>query len=287
MRSLKQLIGVALLLAFSGGANAFFFIFPIPNLAKPSALQTIIDALEKSSETRALAFVAENKSFGSKFWVWGKHSGEISQEEANQVALEQCERNLRNAKAQSVGGQALYDFGDNKCELHPFTPNEGPKKAESKRKAAQEERERIAAIEEAKKVAAEEERKKIAAEEEKKRQQIEEEGKRKAEEETAKRIADEQERAASMAAQKQGKKSSKNAKSMSTNQDHAKTSAATDATNVDFDAEALKASKILGCKPLSAKVSGAKAGNILYKVSCGNRDPLLLSCDQSGLCLQI
>ncbi len=187
----RQLSAAIVLIAFaSSNAYAFFFIFPIPNLAKPSALQATIDALEKSVETRALAFVSEDKSFGGKVWVWGKHaSAEVSQETADRYALEQCERSLLNAKAKTEGGQLLYNFGDKKCELHPFTPNDGPKIAEARKKAAAEEAQRLAAIEEAKRLAVEEERKKLATEEEAKKVAAEEDAKKIAAEEEAKRIA--------------------------------------------------------------------------------------------------
>ena len=46
-------------------ASAFFFIIPIPNLAKPPALNALIEALEKSEETKAVAYVSEDKTFGS------------------------------------------------------------------------------------------------------------------------------------------------------------------------------------------------------------------------------
>lgn len=116
-----------LLLAFGPGtSHAFFFIFPIPNTAKPPALQSVIDALEKSKETRALAYTSEDKTFGSKYWVWGQFSGYVTQEEANKRALAACEASLANAKAQKAGGQPLYDFGDKKCELHEFSANNAP-----------------------------------------------------------------------------------------------------------------------------------------------------------------
>jgi hypothetical protein len=188
-----HVLAITLASMLSTNANAWFFIFPIPNLAKPGPLQATIDALEKSTETRALAFVSEDKSFGSKYWAWGKYAGEVSQEKANRIALEQCENSLRAAKAQSAGGQPLYNFGDKSCELHAFTPNDGPKNAEEKRKAAEEEEKRVAALDEAKRQAAEEERKRIAAEEEMRRKAAEAESRRIATEEEQLRIAAEEE----------------------------------------------------------------------------------------------
>ena len=55
---------------------------------------------------------------------------------------------------------------------------------------------------------------------------------------------------------------------------------------VDFNAEALKASRILGCSASEAKVVGAEKENILYSITCRDSAPLQLSCDPSGLCLQ-
>jgi len=57
-------------------------------------------------------------------------------------------------------------------------------------------------------------------------------------------------------------------------------------TQVDFNAEALKSSRILGCSALEAKVIGVEKENILYSVTCSDSRKLQLSCDPSGLCLQ-
>ena len=65
-------VGVATLMP--NAASAFFFIIPIPNLAKPPQLNALIEALEKSDETKAVAYVSEDKTFGSKYWVWGRRS---------------------------------------------------------------------------------------------------------------------------------------------------------------------------------------------------------------------
>ena len=102
-------------------ANAFFFFFiPIPSYAKPPQLDKIIDALEQSSETKAVAYVSEDKTFGSKYWVWGQYSGRATQEEANRIALAQCEGGLNKAKNETVGGKPLYDYGKKACELYAF-----------------------------------------------------------------------------------------------------------------------------------------------------------------------
>ncbi|MCX7246801.1 MAG: hypothetical protein NTX31_03860 [Burkholderiales bacterium] len=101
-------------------ANAFFFFIPIPNFAKPATLDKIIDALEKSTDTKAIAYVSEDKTFGSKQWVWGQTAGKMNQSDANADALKKCEYSLSNAKRQTAGGQPLYDFGNKQCELHKF-----------------------------------------------------------------------------------------------------------------------------------------------------------------------
>ena len=102
-------------------AYAIFFFIPIPNVAKPAELQKLIDAYEKSSETKAVAFVSEDKSFGSKRWVWGHKSGVMTQDEANSSALSACESSLMSIKSQLAGGKPIYDFGQKRCELYKFT----------------------------------------------------------------------------------------------------------------------------------------------------------------------
>jgi hypothetical protein len=109
------------LLLFTQNANAFFFFIPIPNLAKPADLQKLIDAYEKSSETKAVAFASEDKTFGAKQWVWGHKSGVMTQEDANNIAMRACEASLANVKSRLAGGQPVYDFGQKRCELHKFT----------------------------------------------------------------------------------------------------------------------------------------------------------------------
>ncbi len=95
-------------------------IIPIPNLAFPGALGKIRDALEKSSDTKALATVGEEKVFGSRYWVWGNVSGKMTQADADDQAMKKCMAGLQTAKSQTVGGQPLYNFGTNTCELYKF-----------------------------------------------------------------------------------------------------------------------------------------------------------------------
>lgn len=114
------LAGVVALVPFHS-ANAFFFIVPIPNLRKPPALNNLIDALEKSNQTKAVAYVSEDKTFGQKFYAWGHAVGVMTQLEANEKALAMCAANLYKAKQNTAGGQPLYDFGSKSCELYKFT----------------------------------------------------------------------------------------------------------------------------------------------------------------------
>ena len=117
---MKKLIAILALL-LTQNANAFFFIIPIPNLAKHPDLQKLIDAYEKSNETKAVAFVSEDKLFGAKQWVWGHKSGVMTQEDANNMAMRACEASLANVKSRMAGGQPVNDFGQKRCELHKFT----------------------------------------------------------------------------------------------------------------------------------------------------------------------
>jgi|ERR1043166_892957 hypothetical protein len=54
---------------------------------------------------------------------------------------------------------------------------------------------------------------------------------------------------------------------------------------IDFGAEATKASRILGCTPQLLKVVGAENRNVLYDVACSGGTALRLACDPTGLCL--
>lgn len=117
----KYYLGTVLFMTcVSANAQLFFFPIPLPNTGKPAQLTQIIDALEKSSDTKAVATVSEDKTFGSKYWNWGYVSGEMSQEDADRIALASCTINLDQMKSQSAGGKPLYDFGKKKCELHLF-----------------------------------------------------------------------------------------------------------------------------------------------------------------------
>lgn len=119
MNRISCAVGAALF-AIAFDTQAFFFIVPIPNLAKPPQLQSLIDALEKSSDTKAVAYVSEDKLFARKVWVWGHFAGQATQEDANDRALRTCEASLARAKGQTAGGQPLYSFGDKRCELYEF-----------------------------------------------------------------------------------------------------------------------------------------------------------------------
>jgi hypothetical protein len=112
---------IVLLLCIANSAHAFFFFIPIPNLAKPAALQSLINALEKSSDTKAVAYVSEDKTFGGKMWVWGHYAGVATQDDANEKALRACEQSLSKASTQMAGGQPIHNFGSKRCELHEFT----------------------------------------------------------------------------------------------------------------------------------------------------------------------
>ncbi len=115
----KKILIVATAAMVAMQANAIIII-PIPNLAFPAPLGAIRDAFEKSNDTKALATVSEDKIFGSRYWVWGHVSGKMTQADANAQAMSKCELSLQNIKAQSVGGQPLYNFGSKKCELYKF-----------------------------------------------------------------------------------------------------------------------------------------------------------------------
>ncbi len=117
---MKKLLALLSLVLLSHSAHAWFFFVPIPNLAKHPELQKIIDAYEKSSETKAVAFVAEDKTFGSKQWIWGHKSGFMTQDEANSIAMRTCSNELARMKAMLAGGQPIYDFGQKRCELYKF-----------------------------------------------------------------------------------------------------------------------------------------------------------------------
>lgn len=115
----RNLLFLAMVLLTSLESHAIIII-PIPNLAFPGALGKIRDAFEKSTDTKALATAGEDKLFGSRQWVWGHASGKMTQSDANDQAMRKCEASLSNAKGQLAGGQSLYNFGSNRCELYKF-----------------------------------------------------------------------------------------------------------------------------------------------------------------------
>ena len=145
----------------------------------------------------------------------------------------------------------------------PFDP---VKDAEEKRKAKNEETKKLAADLEAIRI----------LDEETKRLGAEVEAKRIAEEEQAKRISAEADaiRVRAMA--------TKNTASGSI----PVKSIVASGPQIDFNVEAIKTSRILGCQPSEVKVVGAEKENILYAVVCSDSKALRLSCDPSGLCLQ-
>src|SRR4051812_5755152 len=73
-------------------------IIPIPNLGFPPAISKTRDALEKSTDTKALATAGEDKVFGGRYWVWGQSAGKMTQADADAQAIRQCDANLANAK---------------------------------------------------------------------------------------------------------------------------------------------------------------------------------------------
>jgi hypothetical protein len=56
--------------------------------------------------------------------------------------------------------------------------------------------------------------------------------------------------------------------------------------NIDFTAEARKSARILGCTTDDVRVIGIEVQNILFTAMCESGQPLVLTCDQSGLCLR-
>ena len=110
-----------LIIFYTNTSFAWFVIFPVPNLKKPAALERLIETLEQSTEIKALAYASEDKTFGTKYWVFGHYVGKLSQTEANKVALDKCNAALEMAKNKEVGGVKTYDYGSNQCQLHEFS----------------------------------------------------------------------------------------------------------------------------------------------------------------------
>lgn len=117
---MKRAISLCVAALFAAQESNAIIIIPIPNLGFPPPLSKLRDALEKSTDTKALATVGEDKVFGSRQWTWGYSSGKMTQADANDRALRMCEANLVVQKNQTAGGQPLYNFGSNHCELYKF-----------------------------------------------------------------------------------------------------------------------------------------------------------------------
>ena len=82
---------------------------------------TLWKNLTKPNQTKAVAYVSDDKLIGAKAYSWGHAVGVMTQVEANEKALAMCAANLLKAKQQTVGGQPLYDYGSKSCELYKFT----------------------------------------------------------------------------------------------------------------------------------------------------------------------
>jgi hypothetical protein len=120
------------------------------------------------------------------------------------------------------------------------------------------------------------EAKKNAVEAETRKSGAAEEAKRPAPEEEARRIA----------AEEVGKQNKDGVSSNDVIRLPSEKTAAVQSQPVDFDAEAQKAARILGCQPMQAKVTGTEGGDIQYRVVCDGSKTLNLSCDPTGLCLK-
>ncbi len=101
-------------------AHAFIFLIPLPTLGKPRELQSLIDALARSTQVRAVAYAAEDRLFGDRRWVFGYAAGTEHQTQIDREALEACRSALTAAREERVGGELRYRFGARDCELHIF-----------------------------------------------------------------------------------------------------------------------------------------------------------------------
>ena len=114
------LIGMSVLASTNANAWLFFFLpIPLPT-GMPPSFYNQIKTLEDSNRTKAFAYVGEDKTFGSKFYVSGWYLGDLNQKEAIKIALERCNANLEKAKNQTLDGSPRWNFGSKKCELHGF-----------------------------------------------------------------------------------------------------------------------------------------------------------------------
>ena len=121
-KHINKVIFFLLFFFFSNISFAWFIVpIPIPNTKKPPALERLIETLEQSTETKAIAYVSEDKTFGTKYWVFGHYVGKLSQPETDKTALDKCNAALERVKLTEVGGVKKYDYADKKCELHQFS----------------------------------------------------------------------------------------------------------------------------------------------------------------------
>jgi len=118
---MKKISAILILIGMgiSFNANAWFFFLPIPT-GWPNGLTTQVRTLADSNQTKALAYAGEDKTFGSKYYVWGHYLGDLPQNEAIKIALSKCNAGLARAKAEMLNGSPRWDFGDKKCELYGF-----------------------------------------------------------------------------------------------------------------------------------------------------------------------
>jgi hypothetical protein len=122
--ALRVFVALATMLA-TGAAHAFLLLLPLSNLGKPRELQSLIDALERSTQVRALAYAAEPRVFGDRHWVFAHVAGAATQQQAERDALQACRAVLQAARTERVGGELRWDFGDRDCELHAFRASGG------------------------------------------------------------------------------------------------------------------------------------------------------------------
>jgi hypothetical protein len=205
---------------------------------------------------------------------------------------------LKEAQSRSPSSTPAFPvrcpLGAKACELHAFTPNDGPKIAEAKRRQAEEAR-TVAAAEEARRVAVIEEARRVAlvaAEEARKAEELRKgeevrkaEETRRLEDEANRRLVEEQRLAQDKIAA-ETKIAPKPIPTSMRSVLRTQSVAASGTQQIDFEAEARKAARILGCFPAEARVSGADRGNVNFRVSCTNQQTLVLSCDSTGLCLE-